>query len=130
MPGYTLRNLKDVEDSAPEFGMAPDLEARFANSELELETSGASYLRLAPGARVPFGHRHAEQEELYVVVSGSGRIKLDDEIVELRQWDAVRIPPEVMRNLEAGRDGIELILFGAPQVGSADVEMVPGWWSD
>lgn len=130
MTEYTLRNLKDVEDSAPKFGMAPDLEARFANEELELESSGASYLQLAPNARVPFGHRHADQEELYVVVSGSGRIKLDDDIVDLRQWDAVRIPPGVMRNLEGGSDGIELILFGAPQVGRDDVEMVQGWWTD
>ena len=130
MAGYTLRNLKDVEDSAPKFGMAPDLEARFAKNALELESSGVSYQRLAPGARVPFGHRHQAQEELYVVVSGSGRIKLDDEIVELRQWDALRIPPEVMRNLEGGPEGIELILFGAPQIEGGDVEMVQGWWSD
>ncbi len=128
--GHTLKNLKDVEDSAPGFGMAPAMEARFAKEELGLESSGASYLRLAPSARVPFGHRHAKQEELYVVAGGSGRIKLDDEIVELRQWDALRIPPEVMRCAEGGPDGIELVLFGAPQVGTGDVEMVQDWWSD
>ncbi len=130
MSGYTLRNLKEVEDSAPAFGLSPSLEARFARTELGLVSSGVSYQRLAPGARVPFGHRHATQEELYVVVAGSGRIKLDDEIVELGEWDALRIAPEVMRCVEGGQNGIELLLFGAPSVESADVEMVQGWWSD
>ena len=130
MAGYTVRNLKDVEDSAPKFGMSPDVEARFANDDLDLESSGASYLRLDSGVRMPFGHRHRDQEELYVVVDGGGRVKLDDDVVDLRRWDAVRIPPEVMRCLEGGPDGIALVLFGAPQVGRDDVEMVQGWWSD
>lgn len=128
MSRYTLRNLKAVEDAAPKFGMSPAVEARFAREELELEQSGVSYQRLQPGARVPFGHRHREQEELYVVVAGGGRIKLDDEIVELRQWDAVRIPPETMRCVEGGEEGIEYLVFGAPNTGGGDVEMVPGWW--
>lgn len=130
MSGYTIKNLKDVEDSAPKFGLAPDMEARFAREELDLAQSGVSYLRLAPGARVPFGHKHAQQEELYVVVGGSGRIRLDDDVVDLRQWDAVRIPPATMRCPEAGPEGIELVLFGAPSTGGGDVEMVQGWWSD
>jgi mannose-6-phosphate isomerase-like protein (cupin superfamily) len=130
MSGYTIRNLKDVEDAAPKFGMSPALEARFAREELGLESSGVSYQRLAPNERVPFGHRHERQEELYVIVGGGGRIKLDDDIVELRQWDAVRIPPETMRCVEGGAEGIELIAFGAPNTGGGDVEMVPGWWSD
>jgi mannose-6-phosphate isomerase-like protein (cupin superfamily) len=130
MAAYTVRNLKDVEDSAPKFGMSPDVEARFANDDLDLESSGASYLRLDSGVRMPFGHRHRDQEELYVVVDGGGRVKLDDDVVDLRRWDAVRIPPEVMRCLEGGPDGIALVLFGAPQVGRDDVEMVQGWWTD
>jgi mannose-6-phosphate isomerase-like protein (cupin superfamily) len=130
MGEYTIRNLKEVEDSAPKFGMSPALEARFARQELELESSGVSYQRLAPSTRVPFGHKHSVQEELYVVVGGDGRIKLDDDVIELRQWDAVRIPPETMRCVEAGPDGIELIAFGAPNTGGGDVEMVPGWWAD
>jgi mannose-6-phosphate isomerase-like protein (cupin superfamily) len=130
MGEYTIRNLKEVEDSAPKFGMSPALEARFARQELELESSGVSYQRLAPNARVPFGHKHSVQEELYVVVGGDGRIKLDDDVVELRHWDAVRIPPETMRCVEAGPDGIELIAFGAPNTGGGDVEMTPGWWVD
>lgn len=130
MDGYTIRNLKDVEDAAPKFGLSPALEARFAREELELERSGVSYQRLSPASRVPFGHRHVEQEELYLVVAGDGRIKLDDEIVELRLWDAVRVAPATMRCIEAGESGIEYVVFGAPNTGGGDVEMVPGWWSD
>jgi mannose-6-phosphate isomerase-like protein (cupin superfamily) len=89
-----------------------------------------SYQRLQPDARLPFGHNHTKQEELYVVTSGSGRIKLDDEIVDIRQWDAVRIPAGTMRSVEAGADGIEILAFGAPSEGNADVEMVQGWWTD
>jgi mannose-6-phosphate isomerase-like protein (cupin superfamily) len=130
MAGYAKKNLKDVEDAAPRFGMSPPLEARFAREELGLEKSGISYQRLDPGSRVPFGHKHAEQEELYLVVGGSGQMKLDDEVVELRQWDALRVAPDVMRCLASGPDGIEVVVFGAPNTGGGDVEMVPGWWAD
>ena len=131
MAGYTYKNLKDdVEDSATKFGLSPALETRFAREPLDLQHSGVTYLRLAPGERMPFGHTHKEQEEVYVVVSGTGRVKLDDEILELRQWDAVRIAPATMRNLEAGTDGIEVLLFGAPNAGFGDAEMAQGWWSD
>jgi mannose-6-phosphate isomerase-like protein (cupin superfamily) len=130
MGKHTIKNLKDVEDSAPKFGMSEVLEARFAREELGLEESGVSYQRLQPDARLPFGHNHTKQEELYVVTSGSGRIKLDDEIIELTQWDAVRIPAGTMRSVEAGSEGIEILAFGAPSEGNADVEMVQGWWTD
>ena len=130
MGKHTIKNLKEVEDSAPRFGMSDVLEARFARDELGLEESGVSYQRLQPDARLPFGHKHTEQEELYVVVAGSGRIKLDDEIVDLVQWDAVRIPAGTMRSVEAGPAGIEIVAYGAPSNGNADVEMVQGWWSD
>jgi mannose-6-phosphate isomerase-like protein (cupin superfamily) len=130
---YTHVNLKrDVEDMAPRGGRAPDVEARFATGSLELEKSGLSYQRLAPNARMPFGHRHEQQEELYVVVSGTGRAKLDDEIVDLEPLDALRIAPETMRNVEAGPDGIEILCFGAPNRGpvSTDIaEQAMGWWS-
>jgi mannose-6-phosphate isomerase-like protein (cupin superfamily) len=131
MAGYTLRNLKDdVEDSATKFGLSPAMETRFAREPLGLENSGVSYLRLAPGERVPFGHTHKEQEEVYVVVGGDGRVKLDDEILALHRWDALRIAPETMRNVEAGPDGIELLLFGAPNAGFGDAETTQGWWGD
>src|SRR5690348_12924003 len=117
MANYTKLNLRDeVEDQAPKFGMS-GLEFRSARVPLELENSGISYQKLTPDFRVPFGHHHNQQEEVYVLVSGSARLKLDDEIVELRPFDAVRIPKETMRNLEAGPEGAEIIAFGAPNVG-------------
>jgi mannose-6-phosphate isomerase-like protein (cupin superfamily) len=134
MAGYTLKNLKqDVEDQAPNFGYAPNIEARFAGDSLELESSGVSYQAYAPNFRQPFGHNHKQQEELYVVVGGSGRLKLDDEIVDLKQWDAVRIPPEITRGVESGPEGIELLIFGAPSMAPSpmeDVELAPNWWTD
>jgi mannose-6-phosphate isomerase-like protein (cupin superfamily) len=130
---YTKVNLKgDVQDSAESFGFAPDMEARFASKDLELEQSGVGYERLAPNFRVPFGHSHKGQEELYVVISGSGRVKINDEIVDYEQWDAIRVPAGVMRCFEAGADGAEILAFGAPKVDDprADADMQPGWWSD
>jgi mannose-6-phosphate isomerase-like protein (cupin superfamily) len=95
-----------------------------------MENAGMSYLRCAPNYRVPFGHRHNVQEEIYVLVNGSARLKLDDEIVELKQWDAVRIPKETVRNLEGGPEGAEIIAFGAPKTGPGDGPPMPGWWTD
>jgi uncharacterized cupin superfamily protein len=127
---YTVVNLKrDAEDMAPKFELAPGLESRFARVPLGLANSGASYFKIAPGFRIPFGHRHSEQEEVYVLVAGSARVKLDDEILELAPWDAVRIGKGTMRNMEAGPDGAEYLAFGAgddPQ----DAEMEQGWWTD
>jgi mannose-6-phosphate isomerase-like protein (cupin superfamily) len=129
MSRFTKLNLKaDVEDQAPKFGFSPDMEYRAARSVLDATESALSYLRLAPGFRMPFGHTHAQQEEVYVVLSGAARLKLDDEILDLVPLDAVRIAPETMRNLEAGPDGAELLLFGAPNTGSNDAEMEQGWW--
>jgi mannose-6-phosphate isomerase-like protein (cupin superfamily) len=127
---YTLRNLKeDVDDAAQRFGVE-GLEARFARGALELQESGLSYFRVAPGVRPPWGHTHSQQEEIYLVVSGHGRVKLDDEVIELKAWDAVRIPPGVMRAFEGGEGGAEIIAFGAPNTENKDLEMVQGWWTD
>jgi mannose-6-phosphate isomerase-like protein (cupin superfamily) len=128
MAGSEIVNLKELEDSAARFGLAPDVEARFGRGPLGCERSGLSYQRLAPSFRQPFGHRHALQEEIYVVVGGGGRVKIGDEIRELRQWDAVRCAPETIRQFEAGPDGLELIAFGAGDTG--DAEMLDGWWTD
>ena len=87
-----------------------------------------SILKLDPGFRMPFGHKHSAQEEVYVVVRGSGRVKVDDEVVELREWDAIRFDKDTMRNVEAGSDGIEYLAFGAG-TDPTDAEMTPGWWS-
>jgi mannose-6-phosphate isomerase-like protein (cupin superfamily) len=127
---YTLVNLKQVEDMAPKFGLSPGLESRFARTPLELEKSGISYFRVAPGFRAPFGHTHSEQEEIYLVVSGSASVKLDEDVVELSEWDAVRIPPGTMRGFEGGPEGAELIAFGAPSNENRDLEMVQDWWTD
>jgi mannose-6-phosphate isomerase-like protein (cupin superfamily) len=131
MGDYTKLNLKqDVENMALKFGLSPGLESRFARAPLGLEESGVAYYRIAPGFRVPFGHSHGRQEEVYVIVSGNARIKLDDDIVELGQWDVVRIPPAITRALEGGPDGAEVLAFGAPSNENKDVELVPGWWED
>lgn len=127
---HTLVNMKEVENQAPNFGMPSEMEARFARRALELEKSGASHFTLAPNFRVPFGHCHREQEEIYVLVRGSARVKVDDEVLELGPLDALRIGAGVMRQVEAGPEGAEYVAFGAPQVDADEAEMVPGWWSE
>jgi mannose-6-phosphate isomerase-like protein (cupin superfamily) len=131
MADYTKVNLKDdVEDQAPNFGLAPNLEARMARVPLQLEQSGLSYQRLAPNFRVPFGHKHKTQEEVYVVVSGSVRVKLEDEVLELKEWDAIRVPKETMRGFEAGPEGVEIVAVGAPHTGPGDAEVEQDYWTD
>ncbi len=132
--GFTLRNLKcDIEDIGSIFGGSPDLEFRAATRELELERSALTYQRVPPGYRFPFGHTHKSQEEVYLVVAGSGRMKVDDEIIEIKAWDAVRVPPGVWRGYEAGSEGLELLVIGAPNLGQDVREDVHGqrdWWTD
>jgi mannose-6-phosphate isomerase-like protein (cupin superfamily) len=129
MPGYTKTNLKDVENVAPKFGMPDELQARFARSALEGETLGLSHMQLEPNFRIPFGHKHEAQEEVYVIVRGSARVKVEDEIVELGEWDAIRFDKNTMRDVEAGPDGVEYLAFGAG-TDPMDAEMEQGWWSD
>jgi mannose-6-phosphate isomerase-like protein (cupin superfamily) len=129
MPGsYTLKKLTEVEDSAPKFGLSESQEARFATGDLEAEHTGCSHHRVKAGRRQGFGHVHDEAEEVYVVLSGSGRVKLDDQVVELGPLDAVRVAPKVTRCFEAGADGLEFVAFGPRHAG--DGEVIPGWWSD
>jgi mannose-6-phosphate isomerase-like protein (cupin superfamily) len=131
MAGYTKLNLKeDVDDQGPNFGYEGKIEARMARVPLELENSGVSYLRLAPNFRMPWGHTHKTQEEVYVVISGSLRAKLEDEVVELGPYDAIRVHKETMRGFEGGPEGAELIAIGAPHTGPGDAETVEGWWGD
>jgi mannose-6-phosphate isomerase-like protein (cupin superfamily) len=129
MGSYTKKNLRDVENQAPKFDMPDGMDARFARTDLQGETLGLSIMKLDAGFRIPFGHKHSGQEEVYVVVEGSGRVKVDDEVVELRQWDAIRFDKDTMRNMEAGPEGIEYLAFGAG-TDPTDAEMAPGWWSD
>lgn len=131
---FTLTNLRaDLDDLGSNFDGAPDLEFRAATEALGLEQSGLTYQRVPPGYRFPYGHTHRTQEEVYVVVGGSGRMKVDDEVVELRKWDAVRVPPGTWRGYEAGPEGLEILVIGAPSLGDSprdDVEGERDWWGD
>lgn len=131
---FTLQNLRvDLEDLGALFDGPPELEFRAATKPLGLERSALSYQRLPPGYRFPYGHSHETQEEVYVVVRGSGRMKIDDELVEIVQWDAVRVPAGTWRGYEAGPDGLELLVVGAPNLGDdprGDVDGQRGWWAD
>ena len=129
MGGYTKQNLREVENQAPKFGMPDELEARFARTALGGETLGLSLFTVAPGFRIPFGHKHEGQEEVYVILRGSARIKAEDEIVEVGPMDAIRFDTDTMRAVEAGPDGVEYVAFGAGG-DPTDAEMVQGWWSD
>jgi mannose-6-phosphate isomerase-like protein (cupin superfamily) len=131
---FTLGNLKTgPENVGSNFDGPPELEFRGATKALELESSALTYQRIPPGYRFPFGHTHKTQEEVYVVVRGSGRMKIDDQIIELKEWDAVRVPPGTWRGYEAGPDGLEILVIGAPNLGDAVREDVHGqrdWWAD
>jgi mannose-6-phosphate isomerase-like protein (cupin superfamily) len=129
---FTHRNLReDLEDLGSNFDGPSNLEFRAATKALELEQSGLTYQRVPPDYRFPYGHTHETQEEVYVVVGGGGRMAVDDEVVELKKWDAVRVPPGSWRGYEAGPDGLELLVIGAPNLGDSprdDVEGTRGWW--
>jgi mannose-6-phosphate isomerase-like protein (cupin superfamily) len=125
---FTHKKLTDVEDSAPKFGIDELQEARFAKYDLDAEQTGVSLMRVKPEKRQGFGHKHENCEEVYVVLSGSGRVKLDDDIVEIEPLDAIRVSPGVTRQFEAGSDGLEMLAVGPRSDG--DGEVVPGWWSD
>ena len=128
-PPYTHRNLLDVEDAAAKFGFGESQESRFANDDLATEQVGLSLHRLKPGKRQPFGHVHAEVEEVYVVLSGSGRARLDDATVELRPLDAVRVSAGVKRAFESGDDGLDLLAF-SPRRPDDRGEVLEGWGGD
>jgi mannose-6-phosphate isomerase-like protein (cupin superfamily) len=125
---YTVLKLTDAEDMAAKHGLSEVQEARFAHEGLGTEQTGLMHLRVKPGVRQPFAHRHNRAEEVYVVLSGSGRVRLDDDIVDLEPLHAIRVAPSVTRAFEAGPDGLELLAFGARHPG--DAEMVRDWWTD
>ena len=125
---YTIKNLRAVDDAAVKGGFSETQEARFATGDLDAEDTGVSHHVVKPGERQAFGHHHDEAEEVYVVVSGSGRIKLDDDIVDVEVLDAVRIAPPVTRQIEGGPDGIELIAFGPRHEGDGGLD--PDFWAD
>ncbi len=123
----THLNLVEVKDAAPDFDLSEWQESRFATTDLGAERTGVTYHRIKPGTRQGFAHRHQRAEEIYVVLAGTGRAKLDDEVVDLRPLDALRLAPGVLRTWEAGPDGLGLLAFGAKEDG--DAEFVPGWWT-
>jgi mannose-6-phosphate isomerase-like protein (cupin superfamily) len=125
---YTLKQLADVDDSAPGFGFGELQEARFATGDLGAEHTGIAYHRIKPDKRQGFAHKHDEAEEVYVVLSGTGRMKLDDDIIELTPLDAIRVAPGVIRTFEGGPDGLDLLVFGPRHDGDGDV--MPNWWTD
>ena len=129
MSDYTKVNLKtDVDNAAESFGLGEYLETRFARKKMGLEQFGFSYQKFQPNFRQPFGHVHREQEEAYIVLEGSGRIKIEDDVVDLQQWDAIRVPAGITRALESGGDGMTILAIGGNPTGDAD--MVENWWSD
>jgi mannose-6-phosphate isomerase-like protein (cupin superfamily) len=126
MTNYALKNIKELDDSAVQFGLAPQVEARFGRKALDAEKGGFSYQKLEPGYRQGFGHHHEEQEETYIVIAGGGRAKVGDDIVELKRLDALRVSPQTWRAFEAGDEGIEFLVFGAGAPG--DAEMSDEFW--
>ncbi len=127
MSDHTIVNLLEVEDQAPGFGFSEVQEARFPWRDLEAESTGLGFHRVKPGRRQAFAHRHEEAEEIYVILSGSGRVKLDDELREVRAMDAIRVAPKVVRAFEAGSDGLELLAFGPRHEGDGEI-IREGFW--
>ena len=125
---YKIVNIKELEDMAVKFGLSPNLEARFGRSATDAKQGGFSYQKLAADFRQPFGHRHGDQEEFYVVLGGSGRITLGRDTHDLKPWDVVRVGPSVARGFEAGPNGLEFLAFGAGERG--DAEMLESFWED
>jgi uncharacterized cupin superfamily protein len=125
---YAKKNLRDVQDSAAEHGLSESQEARFPRQEVGAEQTGMNFLIVKPGRREAFAHRHETAEEMYVVLAGSGRVKLEDELLELSPLDVVRVSPGVTRSFEAGPDGLEVLVFG-PHV-EGDGELVDDFWSE
>jgi mannose-6-phosphate isomerase-like protein (cupin superfamily) len=124
---YTIKNLREVKDAAAEAGVSDSLEARFAHEDLGSERSGVSYQVVKAGQRQPFAHKHGEMEEIYVVISGSGRVKLDDRIEEVGPLDAVRIAPDVTRAFEAGDEDLVLLAFSPRAAGDAVIVKDFSW---
>jgi mannose-6-phosphate isomerase-like protein (cupin superfamily) len=125
---YTLKNLREIDDVAVKGGFSENQEARFGQRDLDATQTGFAYQIVKPGKRQAFGHRHENAEEVYVVIAGEGRVRLDDDTVELKRLDALRVAPGVARRFEGGPDGLELIVFGPRHEG--DGEILPDFWSD
>jgi mannose-6-phosphate isomerase-like protein (cupin superfamily) len=128
VPDYAIVNLLELEDTVG--GRVPGMEGRFSRKYLDSRDLGISHFKYAPGTRNPGGHSHREQEEAYVVVAGSGRVRLDDELRDIEQWDVVRVGPGVVRAFESGPDGLELIAVGGPKPEGGDGVRSDAPWPD
>jgi oxalate decarboxylase/phosphoglucose isomerase-like protein (cupin superfamily) len=131
MAPYTVQNLREIENQGVKFGMDEnDIQFRMAKDPLECEHCGVSLVKLGSGWRVPWGHTHKTQEEIYILINGSGRMKVEDEIIEMKPFTAVRVSKDAMRGYEGGPEGAELLVIGAPRTGSGDADVEQGWWSE
>src|SRR3954452_8893469 len=128
MADYAIVNLLEIDDSVE--GRVPGMEGRFSRKFLGSRDLGVSHFRYAAGTRNPGGHSHREQEEAYVVVAGSGRVRLNDEVRDIRQWDVIRVAPEVVRAFEAGPDVLDLIAIGGPKPEEGDGVRSDTPWPD
>jgi quercetin dioxygenase-like cupin family protein len=128
MSSFATVNLLELEDSVGD--RAPGIEGRFGRKQLDSRDLGISHFRYAANLRSPMAHSHREQEEAYVVVGGSGRILLDGEVQDLRQWDVVRVAPEVVRAFEAGPEGLDIIAVGGPKPPDGDGVTGAATWPD
>lgn len=128
-PGHTTLNLEEAKDSAVEFGFGEFQESRFVNNELDLTQAGLSFHRIKPGKRQPFGHTHDESEEIYVVIGGSGRMMVGDELIELKKYDAIRVAPKEKRAFEAGDEGLEILATGQ-HLDQDRGDIYKEWWGD
>ncbi len=125
---YTVKNLRETADSAPRFGLGEMGEAHFPREELDAKETGLAYHVLRPGKRQPFGHRHDQAEEIYVVLSGGGRMRLDEDVIDVGELDAIRVEPAIKRAFEAGPDGLALLVFGPHH--EKDGEVLNDFWQD
>jgi mannose-6-phosphate isomerase-like protein (cupin superfamily) len=128
MSEYAKKNLNEVDDSAVKHGFSETQMARFAGADLGCETVGLALEGVKPGCRQAFGHRHEQAEEVYVVVKGSGRMKLGEEVIDVGPLDAIRVAPGVTRQFEAGSERLDFIVAGARHPG--DGELIQDWWTD
>jgi mannose-6-phosphate isomerase-like protein (cupin superfamily) len=128
MGDWKIVNLLDVDNSAA--GRMDGLEVRMSRKGMESRDVGVSLFRYGPDVRNPMSHRHREQEEAYVIVSGSGRVRLDDDIQDVKQWDVIRVAPEVVRAFEAGPDGMDVVAVGGPKPEGGDGELSESPWPD
>jgi mannose-6-phosphate isomerase-like protein (cupin superfamily) len=124
---YTIKNLREVEDSAPKFGYGELQEAHFAHRDLEAQDTGCSFHVVKPGKRQGFAHRHEAAEEVYVVIGGAGRMNLDGEVIDIKRLDAIRVAPPVARTFEAGPEGLELLAFGPHHEGDGELIQENVW---